>query len=276
MPDWIVFPLVGLAVGTYGTIIGAGGGFLFVPLLLLVWKLPHEQAIGTSLFVVSLSALSGTAVYLKQKRIDYRSAILFLIAGVPGAVLGARVPAELSTRMVLAVFGLLLAALGVWLTLHPERRAAALAADRGPEPAVAPGRSGRVLVDAQGTRYEWSFRESHGIALSFVLGFVSSILGIGGGIIHVPAMTHLFHFPAHVATATSHLVLAATALIGSISHARLGNVVWGPALLLATGAVVGAQIGGRIAPHVSGRWVIRALALALVVLSARLLWSAAD
>ena len=62
----------------------------------------------------------------------------------------------------------------------------------------------RVVVDAGGARYEFAYNPLIGIAISLVVGFLSSLLGIGGGIIHVPAMVHLMDFPVHIATATSH------------------------------------------------------------------------
>lgn len=269
--DWAAFPVIGFLVGAYGTIIGAGGGFLFVPILLLLYRYPVEKAVGTSLFVVCLNAMSGTWVYARQKRIDYRSGLLFLAAGIPGAIGGAWIPRALSGRTMYLIFGGLLAALGAFLLAKPERKAAGAAAADVVEPPYF-GRCTRTVVDVDGTKHVWSFNEIHGIVLSFVLGFVSSMLGIGGGIIHVPAMTYLFHFPAHLATATSHLILAFTALVGSGTHACLGDVQWTPALLLGAGAIVGAQLGGRIAPRISGKWVIRGLAIAVVVLAVRLLW----
>jgi uncharacterized membrane protein YfcA len=81
---------IGLFVGFIGTLIGAGGGFILVPVLLLLFpKLKPEVITSISLAVVFLNAASGSLAYAKMKRVDYRSAITFAIAALPGAVLGA-------------------------------------------------------------------------------------------------------------------------------------------------------------------------------------------
>lgn len=76
--------------------------------------------------------------------------------------------------------------------------------------------------------YDWfGPRVTHhrptGLALAFVVGFISSLLGIGGGIMHVPALVHVLDFPVHVATATSHFVLAMTASAGTVAHIASGT-----------------------------------------------------
>ena len=113
-----------------------------------------------------------------------------------------------------------------------------------------------------------------GLALSFVVGFLSSILGIGGGIIHVPAMVFLFDFPAHLATATSHFVLACTSLVGSVGNLAAGRILYLPAGAMAAGAFGGARLGAAISLRVKGPLIVRVLSLALVVVGLRLLYGA--
>jgi len=80
---------LGFLVGALGTLIGAGGGFLLVPLLILAYRLPPADAVGTSLALVFLNALSGTVAYLRQRRVDLSLGWKFAVATVPGAVGGA-------------------------------------------------------------------------------------------------------------------------------------------------------------------------------------------
>lgn len=106
------------------------------------------------------------------------------------------------------------------------------------------------------------------------MGFLSSLLGIGGGIIHVPVMATLLHFPVHIAAATSHFVLAFMAAEGTAVHIFQGVIGWNDAaakaLLIGAGAIPGAQVGARLSHRLGGSIIIRALAAALVLVAIRL------
>ncbi|MCF0253463.1 MAG: sulfite exporter TauE/SafE family protein, partial [Duodenibacillus sp.] len=107
-------------------------------------------------------------------------------------------------------------------------------------------------------------------ALSFFVGFLSSILGIGGGVIHVPMMTFILGFPAQIAVATSTCVLGMSSAVGVVSHALLDHIVWAPALAVGTGAIVGAQIGARISKKSKPRMLIVILSFTMVALGVHL------
>jgi hypothetical protein len=112
-----------------------------------------------------------------------------------------------------------------------------------------------------------------GATLSTGVGFLSSLLGIGGGIIHVPVLVGLLRFPVHVATATSHMILAILALAGVLVHVSSGTFASGAweTIGLAAGVVVGAQVGAAVSPRVGGRWIMRGLASALGLVAIRIL-----
>jgi uncharacterized membrane protein YfcA len=111
-----------------------------------------------------------------------------------------------------------------------------------------------------------------GMVLSFFVGFLSSVLGIGGGIIHVPALTSLLNFPVHIATATSHFILAFMALAGTIVHIIQGHFKtgWLTTILIGFGVVIGAQFGARLSDKIKAQWIIHALAVALLLVGIRL------
>src|SRR3990172_7069262 len=121
----IRFVVFGLFVGAYGTLIGAGGGFLMVPMFLLVYGATPQNAVGTSLAVVFLNAVSGTISYARQKRIDYRTGVRFAIATLPGAAIGAYLSSYLTSGFFNLVFGLLLVATALFLIVRPEARSPA-------------------------------------------------------------------------------------------------------------------------------------------------------
>ncbi len=209
----------------------------------------------------------NTAAYARQRRVDYATGWRFAVATIPGSIAGAYLSSFFTSRFFNGLFGLLLLAIAVFLTLRSETGPARVAALGGaPLPS---GYARRALVDAAGGRYDYTFDMRRGLVLSFFVGFLSSILGIGGGIIHVPAMVLLFGFPAHVATATSHFVLSITALTGSLSHLFLGDILIVPALAMGVGVIGGAQVGAAISSRTKGSAIVRVLSLALVVVGLR-------
>ena len=108
---------------------------------------------------------------------------------------------------------------------------------------------------------------------SMGVGFLSSIFGVGGGIIHVPMMVYVLNFPVHIATATSCFILAISALGGTVTHVLLEHVVWLPALCISIGAAIGAQIGARISRKTRSKTILLLLALAMLCVSVRLIMS---
>ena len=261
--------LVGAVLGTYGTLIGAGGAFMLVPFLLLVY--PHEppEVIASiSLAVVFANAGSGTAAYARMRRIDYRSGLMFAAATIPGAVIGALLTSSIPRVVFDAVLGALMAVIGGWLLIDPGGSRDGTGRHAGSMI--------RVITERDGTTHRYAFRPWVGVTLSLLVGLVSSSLGIGGGIIHVAVLTQLLDFPVHIATATSHFTIAIMALTGTIVHIATGSFSegWHRTIWLAAGALVGAQVGARLSSRLRGAWIIRGLALALLVVGVRLVWGA--
>jgi hypothetical protein len=257
------YVVLGAAVGAVGTLIGAGGGFVLIPVLLFLF--PHERAANLtaiSLAVVCANALSGTIAYTRLKRVDWRSAVLFALAGLPGSVLGAWITHAIDRRLFDPLLGLTLMLGGILVLV--QRR----------EPAThVPGEPTRTLIERDGKVHRYSPRIGLGMFVSAGVGVVSSLLGIGGGILHVPAMVYGLGFPTHIATATSHAVVAVLTLAAVVVHAADGTLapVLGRTLPIGAGALLGAQLGAGLSTVVQGRWILRALGAGLFVVGVRLL-----
>ena len=256
----------GFAIGVLGTLIGAGGGFLLVPLLVLVE--PHwsvDEVTAFSLAVVTANATTGALTYWRQGRVDPFSFPLYTVAAIPGSILGAFATAFIPRPVFDPLFGAVLIGIGIWLFVRPG------SSEEG-------GRTGpfrRIMRDRGGHRYDWSFDPRIGFVGSLFVGFFSSVLGIGGGIIHVPLLATVLGFPAHVATATSHAVLAVTASIATIIHLARGDyrTTWPLVLATAAGAIAGSPVGAALATRVPGAAILRILAVALGFVGARLLFA---
>ncbi len=161
----------------------------------------------------------------------------------------------------------MLVVLAAWLLLG--RRAAAGSAGDG---------ALRVLTDRTGATYRYRVSTARGALYSLAVGFVSSFLGIGGGVIHVPLLVRALGFPTHVATATSHFVLAQMAAAGSLTHVATGSFQHGHGLhraaAVSIGVVAGAQLGARLSLRLSGTAIQGLLSVALLGLAVRLLVAA--
>lgn len=266
LEELLLLAVLGVIVGIFGTLVGAGGGFILTPILLVLYPKASPATITSiSLVIVFFNALSGSIAYARQRRIDYRSGSAFALAALPGSVLGVLAVAFSPRRVFEALMAILLGALSLWLiTMHDAARDESEAGSGTP----------RNLTDRQGHTYRYTVPVRRGVLYSIGVGFVSSFLGIGGGVIHVPLLVRALGFPTHVATATSHFVLANMAAVGSITHIVTGGFAGGTglhrAVALSVGVVGGAQIGARVSQRIHGKSIQRLLALALAALAVRL------
>lgn len=197
----ILLFFVGIFVGMFGTIIGVGGGFIVVPLLTIMYQFSPQYAVGTSMVIVALNALSGTVAYIRQKRIDYHMGLLFASATLPGSFLGAYLLQMISRPVFDVSFGIFLICIALYLGLRREMPSKHF-----------------DISSYQRPRYN----KFLGLSISFFVGFIASMAGIGGGVVHVPAMIYLFHFAPFIAIPTSHFILAISATFAAASHAYIG------------------------------------------------------
>lgn len=264
----LLLVLLGLIVGAYGTLIGAGGGFILMPILLLLYPDESPEILtAVSLAVVFVNASSGSYAYNRMKRIDIKSGIMFSIATVPGAVLGALTTSYINRTTFNIVFGIIMIISSVYLVIKTFK------------PGVHNNKKSIhsfiiQLTDTEGNLYNYSYNRLTGILISLFVGYVSSLLGIGGGIIHVPVMVNILNFPVHIATATSHFILAIMALTGTVVHVINGT--FSHELIrtaaLSAGVLFGAQIGARLSTRIHGKWIITSLAIALLFVGLRIVY----
>jgi uncharacterized membrane protein YfcA len=274
IPDYLVWPglvLLGAFVGIYGTMVGAGGGFLLIPILLVLYPdLPHESITALSLGVVFFNALSGTQAYARQRRIDYTAGLIFAVTTVPAAAVGALATGLIASDAFEAAFAVLLALAAVWL-LAPRPSGVYVAP---PSPRM----RRHSITDADNFTYVFSFDPWLALGLGLVVGIVASLFGVGGGIFLVPAMVLLLRMPSHIATATSTFVLLFSGGTGALVHLALGNFegLAGEEFALAAGSLVGAQVGALVSRRLVEHQevIVRFFSVALLLVAARMLASA--
>jgi len=274
MDNTLILLLVGFLIGTVGTLIGAGGGFILVPVLIITHReLPPEIVTAVSMAVVAGNAISGTIAYARLGRIDYKAGIIFALFTIPGSILGVYSTRFIPAYLFHIVFGILLMVLGCFLFLKKQPVTQ-------PDPGPSPLRrwKTRTISDKEGVNYKYTYNQTIGILISVVVGYLSPLLGIGGGIIHVPALVNWLRFPVYIATATSHFILAIMASISVLVHWLNGNYddpkVLTMVIALTIGALGGAQLGAFLSHKIHGQTIIRVLAICLGLVGLRILISA--
>jgi hypothetical protein len=252
----------GVVAGTLGSLLGLGGGILLVPLLTLGFDLPLRDAIGVSLVAVIVTSGAAAGVYLERRVANLRLGMTLELFTAAGALVGGLVAFLLDERVLSALFTALL----LYTAVSMVRRGSA--PDEAAAVPDAGARSGfTATLDGPGYAVR---RLPLGSVVSVFAGLTSALLGVGGGLVKVPAMHVAMGVPLRVATATSNLMIGVTAAAGAIVYLSRGAVdpyVAGPT---AVGVFLGAAAGSRLAHRIDIR-VIRLLFVVVVLYTALLM-----
>lgn len=260
--------LVGFVASLFGSLLGLGGGVIVVPSLLFLHHffsmdpIPNQEAVAISLAVMIVTGLSSVMAYSKRKQVDYKSAFVFLIGIAPGALVGTYITRLLTIDMFTLYFGLFMLLVAVSLFLKPRRN----------QHQVVQKSFMRSGYDEAGNAYTYGFSIGSAILVSFGVGTLSSLFGVGGGVLMVPIMIMWFGFPVKIATATAMLIVFFSALFGTGAHYVSGHIDWFYVLALIPGAWFGAKAGAWLNKKVQSnhlivllRFVFIALALQVVI-----------
>ncbi|WP_420264731.1 sulfite exporter TauE/SafE family protein [Candidatus Magnetominusculus dajiuhuensis] len=254
--------LTGVFVGLVGTLVGAGGGFILVPILLIMYGFTPQHAIGTSTAVVFLNALSGTFAYMSQERIDYGLGVKFSVVAVPGVVIGAILSQQFNMVVFSVIFALLLMAVTYTLVFVDEF--CLVCSKSQTEPTT------RVVYDSTGETHTYSPDMAVGFGGSFLVGILSGLLGVGGGLMHVPLMNFI-GIPIHIAAATSHFIIVITSFFGVMIFAGLKTIDLDYTVFLGIGTILGAYYGARLAMAVDSEVIKKVIAVLLLIVSVKLI-----
>ena len=276
--EWLLMALAGVGSGAYGVLVGAGGGFILSPVLLLLPDAEPEKVAGTVLTAIAVNSALVAWTYRDVRVVDYRSGLLFAGAAVPGAVIGAIGVGAAPPELFRTAFGVLLILLAVQLAIRPSagkpKRDGNQKRQGRFQRLLAITRRGRRIRTRDGEEYEYEFNETLATSFNVALGFLSGFFGIGGGFLRTPILVIAFGFPVRVAAATSVFALAIYGTAGAAIHGVQGHIEWFPMLVFAgVGLTVGGQIGARISRRVRGVWVLRMLLVVVLALGVQLVWA---
>lgn len=225
---WVVFA-GGVGAGAVAGLFGVGGGLLLVPLLVLLLRQPQHRAHATSLVAVTMGASAALARFALDGSVAVAGAAALTVGAVTGARLGARLMPRITDRRLRALFAAVLLVIAVRFLVFGGGPAA-----DGAETGAAPTLDGvRVALHVVG---------------GVVAGGVSSLFGVGGGIVLVPLLVLGFGYGQHLAEGTSLAVIVPTALTGAVAHHRHSAYTdWRLGAELGVGAVLGAVAGAQVA-----------------------------
>jgi len=245
--------LAGFGAGLAGGLFGVGGGIVMIPVLTAFFGLTQHRAHGTSLAAVAATAVAGIVVYGLSGHVAWLPAALMAVSGAWTARVGARLAARTGRQhltMAFAVFLLLVGVRILWkVPVTPEH--AALAG--GPL-------SGPVGV-------------ASALAVGAAVGLLAGFMGVGGGVIAVPALTLLFGMGQQTAQGTSLALILGSAPFGAMEHARLGNVDKPLLPGLMVGALLGAPLASYVAQRLPQATLARGFAIFLIANALRMMWA---
>lgn len=217
---------IGLAAGIMGGLLGIGGGVLIVPALVFFLAFDQHRANGTSLAVVIVLSLVGVLAYLRAGNVDLRFGMGLAAGGIIGAIIGGSVVQKIKNTVLRRAFCVFLILTAVKM-IYDSCVTSSL-----PEVNEHSFTSARLML---------------ALGAGTLTGLLSSLLGVGGGIIMIPMLTMVLHFNQHTAQGTSLGAMIPIALTGMLKHDSLGNVDFRVAYYIGIAAAAGVLFSSWIA-----------------------------
>ncbi|MFH1597016.1 MAG: sulfite exporter TauE/SafE family protein [Pseudomonadota bacterium] len=217
--------LVGLLAGIFGGLVGLGGGVVMIPLMVRFFKFSQHQAHGTSLMALVFTGLSGAVTYYLNGSVDIMAAACLAAAAIFTARFGALYANALPEWKLKRAFGFFLIFVSLLLLAKPYLSHLSFLS----HPATGWARIVGLLASGA------------------LAGFLSGMMGVGGGSIMVPALVLLLGHSQYTAQGSSLAAMVPAGSVGAYTHWRLGNVVTGVLLGLIPGIILGTFLGGSLA-----------------------------
>jgi uncharacterized protein len=230
---------IGFISGVFGGLVGLGGGVLMIPLMVSIKKLGQHKAHGTSMVALVFTGIIGATIYAMHNAVDVLASVFLSVAALWPARYGAKYCHGLPELKLKRAFGIFLILVSIFILLKPYL----------------------------------PFLPHSGMSISKVLillmtgattGFVSGLMGVGGGPIMIVGMVLLAGFDQHTAQGSSLLAMVPSGAVGAFTHWRLGNVETGILDGLILGIILGTYIGGSFA-HVLPEYTLRIIFAVVLV-----------
>lgn len=237
----LVFTII-MGSAMLGSMIGVGGGFIIVPFLSIIAGFNVKEAVALSLLSIVANSLSATVVYAKEDLVNFKLGLLLETSTMIGAIAGANLLLLINESLLEIIFGLVL--------IFASYRMIEGASLKEPE---------KLVLTIK--------KKISGISASFLAGFASGLLGIGGGLLKMPILVLLLSTPTRIAIGTSVFMISITTITGAYIHFsnKLINFYYGAVAII--GAYLGAQIGSRLSLKVETSQLRRIFGFVLLFFS---------
>ena len=268
----IVVGAFSLVAGFLGALLGLGGGLIIVPVLTLLLGVDIRLAIGASIVSVIATSSGAAAAYVRDRLANIRVAMFLELGTAAGAITGAVLAGIIKPRFLFILFGLIVGYSAFAMLRGRRRGETEIEVTVGPWARVLDLKSS-YFDAAAGMHVDYQPKRARiGLALMYVAGVISGLLGIGSGALKVPAMDLAMELPIKVSTATSNFMIGVTAAASAgvyFSRGQIDPFIAGP---VAIGVMVGAFIGSHTLGRISSRTVRFIFVVVLTVVAAQMLF----
>lgn len=244
------------------------GVFIIVPTLILVFRLPAQNAVAISLVAMCGTTFSAAFGYIRQRKVDYKLSLLYDVLDVPGVVSGAYITTILPKDVLVGVCGFFIVFISLLLV---RNRQVTSSPPKNKETSISEKGWRRRMNDSSNQVFEYAIRRpSLALVSSFMGGLVTGLAGLGGGITDTTTMI-LLGVPPHIAVASSEFAMVLTNGTGVIAHGILQNILLEYAVPLTIGTILGAQMGTLVAKRTKRKTLRQILFVIALLLGLRLI-----
>jgi len=260
---------ISLGAGFLGSLLGLGGGIIVIPALTLWLHIDIRYAIGASIVSVIATSSGAATTYVRQRLANLRVAMVLELATVLGAISGAYLAGQLAGRWLYLIFAVIMIySAGMMFRRTsdvPAVRRAPWADHLKLHSSYHDDKLGHeVLYRVAGTRI--------GLVLMYLAGAISGLLGIGSGVLKVPAMDLAMGLPIKVSTATSNLMIGVTAAASAGVYFVRGDIDPFVAAPVALGVMIGAYAGSRVMGRIPAATLRMVFVVVVLVVASQMLW----
>jgi uncharacterized membrane protein YfcA len=266
------------------SMIGLGGGVLYIPILTILFKVPVQIAIGISLFCMTFSTLSATIGFWSKKCVNWQLALAYDVFDIPGIILGAWLTTVLPGFILEIFCGIAVCIIG-YMTLRKKTTEKPVC--ESPYPEVLENKDNNPAQNAKNSnspiqnqtpskinfKYAWSGKNLKWVLFSsFFGGLVTGMVGLGGGTVDTTTMI-LIGVPMHMAAGSSTLAMFFTNAIGVTTHILLGNIIWDFAIPTGITVLIAGFLGARYASKVNANILQKGIGVVAIITGIRLMFS---